>query len=50
MKTSIGFTPFILVYGKEVLLPIQVEFLAVKMLGKMLGPLSDVFKERQLDL
>ena len=50
MKTSTGFTPFHLVYGKEELMPMEVELCAVKILEKLLGPSSDVFKERLLCL
>ena len=50
MKTSTGFTPFCLVYGKEELLPIEVELPAVKMLEKFLGHTNDAFKERLLYL
>ena len=31
LNTSIGFTPFHLVYGKEALLPVEVELSAVKL-------------------
>ena len=37
-------------YGKEALLPIEVELPAVKMLEKLLGPSSDASKERLLSL
>ena len=50
VKTSTGFTPFHLVYGKEALLPIEVELPAVKMLEKLLGHSSDALKERLLYL
>ena len=50
VKTSIGFTPFHLVYGKEALMHVEVELPAVKMLEKLLGPSSDVFKEMLLCL
>ena len=50
MKTSAWFTPFHLVYGKEALMPVEVELPVVKMLEKLLGPSSDVFKERLLCL
>lgn len=50
VKTSTGFTPFHLVYGKEALLPIEVEIPAVKMLERLLGHSEDVFKERLLHL
>ncbi|RYA46319.1 hypothetical protein DD606_24495 [Enterobacter cloacae complex sp. GF14B] len=50
VKTGTGFTPFHLVYGKEALLPVEVELPAVKMLEKLLGPPSDAFKERLLQL
>ncbi|MCO5558350.1 hypothetical protein L7F22_011931 [Adiantum nelumboides] len=50
VKTGRGFTPFHLVYGKEALLPMEVELLVVKMLEKLLGQSSDAFKERLLEL
>ena len=50
VKTSTRFTPFHLVYGKETLLPIEVEFPAMKMLENLLGHTSDAFKERLLHL
>ena len=50
MKTSISFTPFFLVYGKEALLPIEVELPSVKMLEKFLGNTNDAFKKRLLYL
>ena len=50
VKTSIGFTPFHLVYGKEALLPIEVELPMVWMLENMLGHTTNAFKERLLHL
>ena len=50
VKTSTGFTPFLLVYGKEALLPLEVEIPAVKMLEKLLGHLEDALSERLLQL
>ena len=50
MKTSTGFTPFCLVYGKEALLLVEVELPTVKMLEKLLGHTNDGFKERLLHL
>ena len=50
VKTGTGFTPFRLVYGKEALLPIEVELPAVKLLEKLMGQPNDVFKERLLYL
>ena len=50
VKTGTGFTPFHLVYGKEALLPIEVEIPAVRMLEKLLGPSSDASKVRLLQL
>ncbi|MCO5576439.1 hypothetical protein L7F22_030249 [Adiantum nelumboides] len=50
VKTGTGFTPFHLVYGKEALLPVEVELPTVKMLEKLLGQSSDAFKERLLQL
>ena len=46
VKTSTGFTPFHLVYGKEALLPVEVEFSVVKMLEKLLGPFSVMSSKR----
>ena len=50
VKTSTGFTPFCLVYGKEALLPLEVEIPAVKMLEKMMGQPQNAFTERLLHL
>ena len=50
VKTRTGFTPFQLVYGKEALLLVEVEIRAIKMLEKLLGPPSDAFKARLLQL
>ena len=50
VKTSTGFTPFHLVYGKEALLPIEVELPAVKLLEKLLGPNHDALTERLLHM
>ena len=50
VKTSIGFTPSHLVYGKEALFPIEVELLALKLLEKLLGPSNDAFAERLLHM
>ncbi|MCO5582167.1 hypothetical protein L7F22_036057 [Adiantum nelumboides] len=50
MKTSTGFTPFHLVYGKEALLPVEVEIPAVKMLKKLMGGSDNALKERLLHL
>ena len=44
VKTSTSFTPFRLAYGKEALLPVEVELPVVKMLEKFLGPTNDAFK------
>ena len=45
VKTSTSFTPFHFVYGKEALLPIEVELLAIKLLEMLLGPSHDSFIE-----
>lgn len=45
IKTRTGFTPFHLVYGREALLPVEVEITAVKMLEKLLDESPDAFKE-----
>ena len=50
VKTSTGFTPFQLAYGKEALLPVEVELPTMKMLEKFLGPTNDAFKDRLLYL
>ncbi|MCO5558526.1 hypothetical protein L7F22_012111 [Adiantum nelumboides] len=50
VKTGTGFTPFHLVYGKEALLPVEVEIPAIKMLEKVLGQSGDAFKQRLLHL
>lgn len=50
IKTGTGFTPFHLVYGKEALLPIEVEIPAVRMMEKFLEGPKDAFKERLLCL
>ncbi|MCO5567944.1 hypothetical protein L7F22_021640 [Adiantum nelumboides] len=50
MRIGTRFTPFYFVYGKEALSPVEVELHAVKMLEKLLGQSSDVFKERLLQL
>ena len=50
VKTSTGFTPYHLVYGKEALLPVEVELPVVKLLEKLLGPSFDAFKVRILHL
>ena len=50
MKISAGFTPFHLVYGKEALLPIEVEIPTVRMLEKLLGKSDDALRERLLHL
>ena len=50
VKTNTGFTPFQLAYGKEALLPIEVELPTVKMLEKFLGPTNDASKGRLLYL
>ena len=50
MKTSTSFNPFHLVYGKEALLPIEVELPAVKRLEKLLGHSHDAFVQRLLHM
>ena len=46
VKIGTWFTPFHLVYGKEALLPVEVELLAIELLEKLLGHSSDAFKKR----
>ena len=48
VKTSIGFTPFYLVYGTKALLSVEVELPAVKLLEKLMGSPSDASKSRLL--
>ena len=50
VKTSTGFTPFHLVYGKHALLPVEVELPVVRLLEKLLGPSFDAFKVRLLQV
>ncbi|MCO5583890.1 hypothetical protein L7F22_037806 [Adiantum nelumboides] len=45
VKTRTWSSPFHLVYGKEALLPVEVEMTVVKLLEKLLGPSNDAFKE-----
>ena len=50
MKTGTKFSPFHLVYGKEALMPIEVEISAIKMLLKLTDEVPDYYKERLLYL
>ena len=50
VKTGTGFTPFHLIYGKEALLPVEVELPAIKMLEKLMDGPRDIYKERLLYL
>ena len=50
VKTGTGFTPFHLVFGKEALLPVEVELPAIKMLEKMMETSTDAFATRLLYL
>ncbi|MCO5603228.1 hypothetical protein L7F22_057375 [Adiantum nelumboides] len=50
IKTGTGFSPFHLVFGKEVLLPIEVEIPALKMMLKFEEVNYDALKERLLYL
>ena len=50
VKASTGLTPFRLVFGKEALLPVEVEIPALKMLEKVVGHLEDALTERLLQL
>ncbi|MCO5614037.1 hypothetical protein L7F22_068317 [Adiantum nelumboides] len=50
IKTGTGFSPFHFVFGKEALLPIEVEILALKMMLKFEEENHDVLKERLLYL
>lgn len=50
VKTGTGFTPFHLVYGKQVILPIELEVFSLRMLLKLTGNVSNYFQERLLYL
>ncbi|MCO5548812.1 hypothetical protein L7F22_002274 [Adiantum nelumboides] len=50
LKTDTGFSPFHLVFGKEALLPIEVEIPALKMMLKFEEENHDALKERLLYL
>ncbi|MCO5576775.1 hypothetical protein L7F22_030595 [Adiantum nelumboides] len=50
IKTGTGFSPFHLVFGKEALLPIEVEIPALKMMLKLEEANHDALKERLLYL
>ncbi|MCO5590818.1 hypothetical protein L7F22_044793 [Adiantum nelumboides] len=50
IKTGTGFSPFHLVFGKEALLPIEVEIPALKMMLKFEEAYHDALKERLLYL
>ncbi|MCO5607106.1 hypothetical protein L7F22_061298 [Adiantum nelumboides] len=50
IKTGIGFSPFHLIFGKEALLPIEVEIPALKMMLKLEEANHDALKERLLYL
>ena len=50
VKTSTGFTPFHLIYGKEALLPVEVVLPTMKMLEKLLDQPKDAYKERLMYL
>ncbi|MCO5561165.1 hypothetical protein L7F22_014786 [Adiantum nelumboides] len=50
-RTSLGYTPYHLVFGKEAILPIEVQLASLKILAiKNEGTLSDQLKQRILDL
>ena len=46
VKTGTKFSPFHLVYGKEALMPIEVEIPAIKMLLKLIDEVPDYYVER----
>ncbi|MCO5570045.1 hypothetical protein L7F22_023759 [Adiantum nelumboides] len=50
IKTGTGFSPFHLIFGKEALLPIEVEIPALKMMLKLEEANHDALKERLLYL
>lgn len=50
VKTSTKFSPFHLVYGKEALMPIEIEIPAIKMLLKLTDEVPDYYMERLLYL
>ena len=49
-KTSLGFTPFHLVYGQEALLPIEVELASLRVVANNSKQPREKLKERILDL
>ena len=49
-KTSLGYTPFHLVYGQEAILPIEIELSSLRVLVKRDGNAKEKLKQRILDL
>lgn len=50
VKIGTSFSPFHLVYGKEAILPIEVEIPSLRMLTKLMDEVPDSFHERLLTL
>ena len=49
-KTTLGYTPFHLVYGKEALLPIEVKLTSLRILGSQVGSQKEKVHQRIMDL
>ena len=49
-KTTLGYTPFHLVYGKEALLPIEVKLTSLRILGGQVGSQTQKVQQRLMDL
>ena len=50
VKTGTGFSPFHLVYGKEAIIPIELEVMSSIMLSKLIDDVLDYLKERLVEL
>ena len=50
VNMAIGLSPFHLVFGKEALLPVEVEVPIVKLLEKSIGEVKDALNDRLLYL
>ena len=50
VKTEAGFLPYHLVYGKEAIMPIELEVMSLRMLSKLMDDVPNYFKERLVEL
>ena len=50
MKIGAGFSPIHLVYGKEAIIPIELEVMSLRMLSKLIDDVPDYLKERLVEL